>query len=523
MSQTENTVLELRDISKRFGVTKALDGATLKVRPATVHGLVGENGAGKSTLIKILAGLYQPDSGSILLNGQPVTHLQPATVEALGIHFIHQDRLLPATLTVGEALFLGKEKTWFGLLNRRKMAREAERYLAEYFDIALSGHALIGELSTAEQQIVQITRALLSSPRLIVFDEPTAALIKREVDQLQKIILRLKQQGIAVIYISHYLQEIETLCDEVTILRNGKNVGTVKPVDVSSAEIARLMINRDVTEMYPKAKVPLGEVVLSVNQLGLSGHYQNVSFTVRQGEILGLTGLVGSGVKAVVESLFGLKQPDSGTIHLAGEPVRISSPTDAVKAGIGLVPEDRRRHGIATSLTVSENIALASLRQFSRLGFLSGKKEAAAAEQLIAALHIKTSSKDAYLSELSGGNQQKVAIAKWLQRDARVYVFDEPAVGVDVGAKVEIYRLIGELVSKGAAVILLTSDLLELTKLSDAIGVFYRGEIVRNVAAANTNVDEILAVATGALANPPAPIAHHTQQAALENVSVQLN
>jgi ribose transport system ATP-binding protein len=255
----------------------------------------------------------------------------------------------------------------------------------------------------------------------------------------------------------------------------------------------------------------------------LSGHYQNVSFTVRQGEILGLTGLVGSGVKAVVESLFGLKQPDSGTIHLAGRPLRISSPTDAVKAGIGLVPEDRRRHGIATSLTVSENIALASLRQFSRLGFLSGKKEAAAAEQLIAALHIKTSSKDAYLSELSGGNQQKVAIAKWLQRDARVYVFDEPAVGVDVGAKVEIYRLIGELVSKGAAVILLTSDLLELTKLSDAIGVFYRGEIVRNVAAANTNVDEILAVATGALANPPAPIAAHTQQATLENVSVQLN
>lgn len=506
MSDSSSYVLQLLNISKQFGVTRALDHASFRVKPASVHGLVGENGAGKSTLIKILAGIHSADSGEVIFHDQAISRLDPSVVESLGIHFIHQDRLLPGTLTVGEALFLGHEHTWFGLLNRKKMAREAEAYLKQYFDIHLSGYSLIQDLSTAEQQIVQITRALLANPKLIVFDEPTASLIKREVDQLQRLILKLKEKGIAVIYISHYLQEIEALCDEVTIFRNGKDVGTVNPKEVNAAEIARLMINREVNEMYPKENVSLGDVVLDVQQLSLPGHFQDVSFQVRKGEILGITGLVGSGVKAVVETLFGLKSAASGSIKIHNQVKKIHSPHDAVKAGIGLVPEDRRKHGIATELTVLENTTLSNLKKFANYGWLSRKKETAATDEKIQSLRIKTSSDQAYLRQLSGGNQQKVAIAKWLETDADIYIFDEPAVGVDVGAKVEIYRLIGELVKNGAAVIILSSDLQELVSLTDSIAVFYRGELIQTLRSIETNTDEVLATATGAGRQTPKQI-----------------
>jgi ribose transport system ATP-binding protein len=490
-------LLALTGIVKHFAGTRALDGANLSVARGTVHGLVGENGAGKSTLIKILAGMHRPDAGTILINGQEHAQLTPRQAEALGIHFIHQERLLPPNFTVGEALFLGRELCRGPWLNRRLMQQRAAQLLGEYFDIVLPPGSLIGDLSTAQQQVVQITRALLAQPSVLVFDEPTAALVKREVDLLFNIIGRLRTQGLAIIYISHYLQEIEALCDEVTVLRNGREVGTVMPKATPASEIARMMVNRDISEMYPKQRTAPGKAVLEVRQLGLRKRYRDVSLTLHRGEVVGLTGLVGSGAKELVRTLFGLEQADTGEIAVDGQVVRLRTPRDAVAQGLALVPEDRRGQGIAPALSVLENTTLASLARFTRLGFLSPRREQTAVAQLIDELSIKTPGAGALTRQLSGGNQQKVVLAKWLSRQSQVYILDEPTVGVDLGAKVEIYRLIGRLTALGAGVLLLSSDLQELIGLSDQILIMYRGRIVQNFGAGEADAASLLAHATG--------------------------
>ncbi|CAM2153877.1 Ribose import ATP-binding protein RbsA [Pararobbsia alpina] len=490
--------IALDGIVKQFGANRALDGASLHVARGTIHGLVGENGAGKSTLIKVLAGMHRPDAGEVRIGGQVRRDLTPATVESLGVHFIHQDRLLSPSFTVGEALFLGRELRKGPLLDRAAMRRRAAEVIDGFFGLTLPPHALIGELSTAQQQVVQISRALLAKPSVLVFDEPTAALVRREVDQLLDIIRRLRAQGISIIYISHYLQEIEALCDAVTILRNGRDVGTVSPRTTSLSEIARTMVNRDVTEMYPKQVVPIGDTVLETRALTQARSYDAVSLKIHAGEVLGLTGLVGSGAKELVRTLFGLTRADAGEIVAGTEVLRLRSPRDAVAQGIALVPEDRRAQGIAPSLSVTENITLASLEAFSSLGFLSRRRERDAVSARIRELAIKTPGPHAPVRELSGGNQQKVALAKWLSRHSRVYILDEPTVGVDIGAKVEIYRLIGTLVAQGAGVLLLSSDLQELVGLSDRIAVMYRGRIVKTFAAGEADTDALLASATGA-------------------------
>ena len=495
--------LALDGIVKQFAGNRALDGATLHVARATVHGLVGENGAGKSTLIKVLAGIHRPDSGTITVDGHKHDQLTPRQAEALGVHFIHQDRLLPPNFTVGEALFLGHELRRGPWLDRRAMQSRATALLREYFDIELPPGALIAELSTAQQQIVQITRALLAKPTVLVFDEPTAALVKREVDHLTGIIGRLRSQGLSIVYISHYLQEIEALCDSVTILRNGRDVGTVSPKTTPASEIARMMVNRELSEMYPKQTVPLGDPVLEVRALSLEPAYQDISLAVRSGEVVGLTGLVGSGAKELVRSIFGLAQPETGEILIDGKRVRLRTPRDAVAHGLAMVPEDRRSQGVAPTLSVLENTTLASLGRFSQLGLLSGRRERSEVKRLISDLSITAPGAHAPVRELSGGNQQKVVLAKWLSRQSRVYILDEPTVGVDIGAKVEIYRLIGRLTAEGAGVLLLSSDLQELLGLSDRISVMYRGRIVRSFAAGEADSDTLLACATGAIASWP--------------------
>ena len=493
--------VELEGIVKQFGASLALDHATLRVARGTVHGLVGENGAGKSTLIKVLAGIYTPDAGVIRIHGETHAGLSPASVEQAGLHFIHQDRLLPPNLTVGESLFLGREQRTGPFINRRAMQRRAAELIHEYFDITLPPGALIGELNTAQQQIVQISRALLARPSVLIFDEPTASLVKREVDQLIEIIGRLREQGLSIIYISHYLQEIETLCDAVTVLRNGRDVGTVDPKSTPASEVARMMVNRDVAEMYPKQSVPIGEPVLELRDLTLAQTYRDVSLSIGRGEIVGLTGLVGSGAKELVRAIFGLARPDGGEIVVNGRRARIGSPRDAIARGIALVPEDRRSQGIAPTLSVIENTTLASLDVFSRFGFLSPRRERSAVHELINELAIKTPGAHAPVRQLSGGNQQKVALAKWLSRQSEVYVLDEPTVGVDIGAKVEIYRLIGQLVAEGAAVLVLSSDLQELVGICDRIAVMYRGRITRMFDAGQVDTDQLLAYATGAIQN----------------------
>jgi ribose transport system ATP-binding protein len=492
--------LALRDIVKTFGATRALDGASLVVRRGTIHGLIGQNGAGKSTIIKILGGLYQPDAGRILIHGEEPRSVTPRLVEELGVHIIHQEALLVPGLTVAEALFLGNELRHGPLLAPFSMRRRAEEIIRETFGVSLSGNVLISELSAAQRQIVQITRALLNKPRVLVFDEPTAALVRREANRLFDIIRGLRDEGTSIVYISHYLEEVRDLCDVVTILRNGRDVATVDPRATPMAEIVSLMINRDIHEMFPKQVIPCGEPALTLQSLGKAGVYEDVSFTLHAGEILGLTGLVGSGAKEVLQTAFGLTRHDRGQILIGGKPAKIGSPGRAIARRLGLVPEDRRHQGVALDISVRENMTLASLRGLTRFGLIDTRRERGQVMSLIERLGIKTPGPDARLRDLSGGNQQKVVLAKWLSAKSDIYILDEPTVAIDVAAKVEIYRLLGDLVAQGAAVLILSSDLMELQGICDRVLVMYRGRIVRRLVPAETTADEILAAATGALA-----------------------
>jgi ribose transport system ATP-binding protein len=494
-------IIRFENICKAFGGARALDHASLSVKPGTVHGLVGQNGAGKSTLIKLLAGLHSVDSGVIEIDGRAYDRLSPHLVESLGIHFIHQDRLLVPTFTVGEALFLGREPRIAGtpFLDRGLMRRRAAETLERYFGVRLQTSALISDLTAAEKQIVQITRALMDNPKVLVFDEPTAALVRQEADLLFALIRRLSADGITVIYISHYLGEIIDICDTVTVLRNGRDVATLPVSETSASHIGTLMVNRTIDELYPKAKVVPGETLLDIEALGLAGKYRDVSFQLRRGEVVGLTGLVGSGAKELIRSLFGLERPSAGSVQVLGERVSLPSPAAATTRRLALVPEDRRRDGVALDMTVGENMTLASLGRFSHLGFLDKRREREHSDDLIARLHVKADGHDALVRTLSGGNQQKVALAKWLSRQSEIYLLDEPSVGVDIAAKVEIYTLISELVGRGAGVIVLSSDIEELLGITDRILVFYRGRISREFHSSQANQQQVLAQVTGAL------------------------
>ncbi|AYG69600.1 MULTISPECIES: sugar ABC transporter ATP-binding protein [unclassified Rhizobium] len=494
-------ILRFDSIVKRFGGAQALAGASLVIRRGTVHGLVGQNGAGKSTLIKLLAGLHTQDEGRIEIEGRVYDRLTPHLCEGLGIHFIHQDRLLVPTFTVGESLFLGREirlgKTPF--LDRSTMQRRADELLANYFGVDLPKNALISELSTAERQIVQITRALLHKPKILVFDEPTAALVRQEAEILFRLIRRLRSEGVTIVYISHYLNEIEALCDDVTVLRNGVDVACLTKGGISAGRIASLMIERDIADMFPKRKIELGKEIVKVKNLSATGRFHDVSLSLHRGEILGITGLLGSGAKDLVRTLFGLQTATSGTIDIDARGLKPRNPVEAVDRQIALVPEDRRGHGVGLELSVRENITLSSLGRYTRFGFLNRKRENDDTDELIKRLQIKTAGREALVGTLSGGNQQKVAIAKWLSRRSEIYLLDEPTVGVDIGSKVEIYSLIGELAARGAGVIVLSSDLQELVGITDRILVLFRGRVTRELISSQTTTDEVLSASTGAL------------------------
>lgn len=488
--------LSVTGLVKDFGGIRALNGVNLEVAPGTVHGLVGQNGAGKSTLIKILAGIYQPDAGTIRINGEIHSRLNPPLAEKLGIQFIHQERLLVPTLTLAESLYLGAEPRLGSWINRRLMNEQAVTALQDYFGLAISPNTLIGELTAAQQQTIQITRALLRKASVLVLDEPTATLVRREVDLLFKTLQRLRDSGLTIIYISHYLNEIETLCDRVTVLRNGVDVATVEPRKTSMASIVSLMINRNIEDLFQKRRVTPGEPVLEVRELSHRSAFTDVSFTIRQGEILGITGLIGSGAKEIVHSLFGLERVSKGQIRINQREVHLSTPSQAVRSQIAYIPEHRREHGVALSFNVRENMTLASLREHSRAGILIESSERRKVAELIAKLSLLPPNQDTPVRQLSGGNQQKVVLGKWLSRESALYILDEPTVGVDIGAKTEIYRLIGELASQGAAILILSSDLLELLGLTDRILVFYRGKVVREFDASTATSDALLSAVT---------------------------
>lgn len=500
MSAPINNVLELTNITKEFPGVRALDRVDFKVRTGEVHGLVGENGAGKSTLIKIIAGVYQRDEGEMRIRGQACGHLTPHEVEELGIQFIHQETYLVPEFTVAQSIFLGQEVTLkgFPLVNNRKMVKAAEQFVEEMLGIKISGNTLIRDLSVSQQQLVQIARALMAQPSITAFDEPTAPLARREVERLFEVITTLKQQGITIIYISHYLQEISEICDRVTVLRNGKTVDTLELAQTTHDEIVRLMVGRNLEQLFPEREVNIrAEEILTVTGLTQHGAFNDIDFKVRSGEVVGLTGLIGSGVEELVSALYGFSKPEGGELRLNSEKVNRWSPVKAVKSGMGLVPKNRRQEGLVLNMSVSDNVNLPSLERVATSGFTRQKAAVQRSAKMIKNLEIRPPSPETIVRYLSGGNQQKVVIAKWLTRGSKLYLLHEPTIGVDVGAKSEIYQLINTLVDEGAGVLLVSSDLPELLAMSDRVLIMFRGEIVKELQAKESTPDNILFWATG--------------------------
>lgn len=491
--------IEMRGISKQFGPVKALDDVDLTVFPGSIHGLVGANGAGKSTIIKVLAGIYKLDSGELTVFGNKMSSISPSTIEAQGIHFIHQDRLLVPASTVAEAVYLNNEPTIGPFLNARKMRSDAAQLIKSHFHIDIDPGELIRNLSAAKQKIIQITRALAQNARVLVLDEPTAALVSAEVSSLFDVLRSLRKEGIAIVFISHYMQEIIDICDDVTVLRNGQNAGNVRTAESSIEEIVSLMVDRDTTEMYPQRSVSIGQPVLVVDGLSRKGHFNNVSFTLHSGEVLGLTGLLGSGDKELLNCLFGLDKPDTGTVTLNGRQLQLKSPGDAVDAGVAMIPEDRRAHGIAGDLSVSDNMSVASIQQHSSRGFVDQVSVGKKVDGMIDELGVITPDRFLPVRNLSGGNQQKVVVAKWLSCDSSIYLLDDPTVAVDVGAKVEIYNLINRLASQGKGIIFISSELDEMVEMCDRILVIYRGQIIEQFSKGEVDSDRLLSVASGSL------------------------
>jgi ribose transport system ATP-binding protein len=477
--EPQRPFLEMRGIVKRFPGVLALDGVDLDVRPGEVHVLLGENGAGKSTLIKILSGVHLPDAGEILVEGAPAQIRRPRDAQALGISTIYQEFNLVPDMTVAENVFLGREplsSRRLGLVDRRALVRRTREHL-EDLKLDIPAQAVVRRLGIAQQQMVEIAKALSLKSRLIVMDEPTAVLSAREIDRLFGVIRDLRQRGVAIVYISHRLDEVKVLGDRATVLRDGALVRTVTVAETPVDELIRLMVGRELREKFPKVDVAIGEEVLRAEDLTRRGILHGVSLRLRRGEILGIAGLVGSRRTELARALFGADPLDSGRIVLRGKPARIDRPGRAIAEHMAFVPEDRKQHGILSSLSVKENMTLGSLRAFSRAGFLDLGRERKHAGEYATSLRIATPDLDRRVLYLSGGNQQKVVIAKGLSSRADIFLFDEPTRGIDVGAKVEVYRLMTELVQRGAAILMISSELPELLGMSDRILVMREGRV----------------------------------------------
>ena len=493
-------LLLMRGIAKSFPGVRALDGVSFDVRAGEVHALVGENGAGKSTLMKILAGAQPADAGEIDIDGKPVVIDGPRTAERLGIGMIYQEFNLVPDLGVIENVVLGVEPRRRLFLDKRAAASEVAGVLGE-LGIALPLDRPARRLSVAEQQLTEIAKCLVRRARLIVMDEPTAALTDRETDALFALIAKLKAQGVAFVYISHRLEELPRIADRVTVLRDGKAVETRPIAQMPQDDVIRLMVGRPLESHFPDLPAVAADapVVLDVRGLSAAGGVpvHDISFAVRAGEIVGLAGLVGAGRTDIVRAIAGADIPTVGEIRIAGTRVVIRSPHDAIRAGIAFITEDRKAQGLVLGMTVRENTTLAHLDHFERGGFVDKPAEAKATNQEIAELRIRTPSSEQIVRNLSGGNQQKVVLGKWLIGDARVFLFDEPTRGIDVGAKAEIYVLMIELLRRGAAIVMVSSELPEALGMSHRVLVVRDGRIQTEFARADATPDKVIAAATG--------------------------
>jgi rhamnose transport system ATP-binding protein len=495
-------ILELSGISKSFPGVKALDGARLELFPGEVTALIGENGAGKSTLVKIMTGVYQPDGGQMRLDGKPLVLRKPEEAFAVGITAIYQETVLFEELSVAENIFLGHEpRRAGGLIDWPGMYARTRELLAS-LEIGLDPRTILKDLSIAQRHVVGIARALSVNARIVIMDEPTAALSRREIEDLYGIVRGLTAAGKAVLFITHKFDEIFAICDHYAVFRDGHFIGDGLIKDTDQDQLVSMMVGRSVEQIFPKRAVRLGEVVLDVAGLSHPTEFDNISFNLRKGEILGFYGLVGAGRSEVMQALFGITWPSRGSVRLEGREVAITSPRDAVRSGIVYVPEDRGKQGVVLQLPIVENIGLPQLDRLSRRGFVDMASEFRLAREYGDRLQVKAASWSVPVDTLSGGNQQKVVIAKWLATQPKVIILDEPTKGIDVGAKAAVHEFMVELVEQGLAVIMVSSELPEVIGMSDRIVVMYAGRINHIFAREQATPEAIVTAATGSMQTP---------------------
>lgn len=472
-------ILEMSDISKSFGPVKALKGVNLKVRKGTVHALMGENGAGKSTLMKCLIGINQKDSGTIIFKGNEINCKKPAEALGMGISMIHQELSPVLDMTVADNLWLGREEIRNGVfVDTKKNYEKTQKYLDEFELTNVKPSDKLRSLSIGEMQLLEIAKAISYNSDLIIMDEPTSSISQQDVELLFKIIRRLKEEGKSFIYISHKMDEIFQISDDITVFRDGEYVGTDESKNLDNAKLVKMMVGRELKDLYDKVQVEIGEPVLEVEHLSNGKLFQDVSFTLRKGEILGMAGLVGAGRSEVVETIFGMRGKYEGTIKVFGKEVTINSPADAMKCGIALCTEDRKRTGLSLGLSIRDNMSITVLKKMAnKLGLVNRGKVQKYCDEQVEKLHVKVSSIDNPVKTLSGGNQQKVVLAKWLHEDTQILILDEPTRGIDIGAKNEIYKLMEQFVENGNSVIMVSSEMPEILGMSDRIVVMGDGKL----------------------------------------------
>lgn len=491
----ENTFLNMVNIHKSFPGVYALKGVNLSVEKGEVHGLLGENGAGKSTLMKILGGVHKQDEGTIFINEKDIGNVTPKKATDLGIAFVHQELNLSESLNVAENMYMGRlpyKNEILGIVDYKKLYKDASQIL-DMLKVNLKATDIVGELTTAKKQMIEIAKAISQDAKIIILDEPTTSLADNDVKILFKIMNNLKSKGVSLIYISHRLKEIFEICDRVTVMRDGQYIDSCDISNLSQKDLIRMMVGRDLKNLYPKEEAEIGEIVLEVENIrDQSGKIKGVSFNAKKGEVLGISGLVGAGRTELVRLLFGADKLVAGEIKINNKMVKISNPHDAIKYGICLITEDRKKQGLSLPLSVADNITVTNLDK-AKLNHKELKKTAEKYKKL---LEIKTTNVETIVGTLSGGNQQKVVIAKWLNSNSNIFIFDEPTKGIDVGAKAEIYNLINKLVKDGKTVIMISSELPEILGVTDRVYVMCEGKITGELLRAECTQEKIMELAT---------------------------
>ena len=478
-----SVLLEMRGIRKSFYGNEVLHSVDLTLEAGTVLALMGENGAGKSTMMNILVGIHKRDDGTIKIDGQEVNIESPHDAQKLGIAMIHQELSSVVEMSVAENIYLGREPVKNGFIDYRKMYKDTEELLKN-LNINLNPKTKMGKLRVADQQLVEIAKAVSQNARILIMDEPTSSITDREVENLYGIIRDLKMRKTGIIYISHKMEEVYTITDQITVLRDGASIATWNTKEATNDMVVKAMVGRELTEQYPKRKVEIGDTILELKNFTQEGVFENISFKLRRGEILGLVGLVGAGRTETMQALFGITKPDSGEVYLKGQKVEFKKPVDAIKNGLAYVTEDRKGEGLVLPMSIAHNITLPSMKELSRKIFIKQKEEKDRVGKEITDLKVKTTSPNLAVKNLSGGNQQKVVLAKWMLKNPDVIIFDEPTRGIDVGAKAEIYKLMNEFVAEGKAIIMISSELPEAMGMSDRILVLSNhkmsGELSKN-------------------------------------------